>query len=56
MLPYEVWTESNAANIPGLGNRYLDAGIQEIPHNAHGALTAEFQPPAACKTLDYASR
>jgi hypothetical protein len=22
--------------------------IKEIPHNAHGALTAEFQPPAAC--------
>ena len=22
--------------------------LKEIPHNAHGALTAEFQPSAAC--------
>ena len=29
---------------------------KEIPHNAHGALTAEFQPSAVCKTLDYHSR
>ena len=31
----------------------LDADLKEIPHNARGTLTAEFQPSAACKTLDY---
>ena len=30
--------------------------IKEMPHNARGTLTAEFQPSAACKALDYATR
>ena len=27
--------------------------VKETPHNAHGTLTVEFQPPADCKNLNY---
>ena len=27
--------------------------LKEIPHNMGGSLTGDFQPSAACKTLDY---
>jgi hypothetical protein len=29
-----------------------DASVKETPHNAHGTLTVEFQPLAACIFLD----
>ena len=32
----------------GCGTAPMLSLLKEIPHNAHGALTAEFQPPAAC--------
>jgi hypothetical protein len=36
--------------------RIVRCFLKEIPHNARGTLTVEFQPSAACKTLDYATR